>query len=262
MAAKDKSEGKADSFEAAAFEDAEHVTEEGSHGPGRGTPLRELPKHSVYTLLAGPLDAKGKPIPAKSQAEAEARRRGYEKLKHIALWAISSVRVPGCEDDAMQAVMFAFTRHAIPPNTKMRDVLKAACTTAKRWTIEEKRLVGFPVILDRKDFFDKAARDSCLRTDADIGLDEDAADELRHIDFVDTLDGVEETDLIDWTNIPPHMRTAINKAWRQVDVRVTKVMRHVLMGEPLSRAAELEAVAYQTAVSHSRTFMKFAQANL
>ncbi len=220
-------------------EEGEEILTEGSFGPGRGTPLRSLPEHSVFTVLP------------------------YEKLQQIARWAVGKVTLPGMEDDAMQGVMFAFARHAIAPGTKKKEVLSAAMTTAKRFALEEKRILGFAVLLDRKDFFDKDVRDTCRRSDDELGYAEDAADPQKHVDFVDTLESNDdEFDAIDWKNIPPKMRRAMDKAWFEVNPRVTRVVRHVLMGESPARAADLEAVAFATAQTHLRTFMSAAQAHL
>lgn len=257
-----KKEDDREDFQEEPHDDGDDFLEEGSTGPGRGTRLRSVPTHSVFTVMCGLLGPDGKTIPAKSEAEVEERRRGFEKLRGIAIWAVRHVRTDGLEDDALQAIMFAFSRHAVPPGMKKRDVLKMAKTTAKRWALEEKRILHFPMVLDRKDHFDKTVRDSCLRADTDLGLDEDAADAQRHTDFVDDLEPSEDGEGIDWTNIPPEMTQAINQAWREVHPRVTKVMRHMLMGESIARAAELEAVAYQTAVTHMRTFMAAAQAHI
>lgn len=258
--AKDKDDRE--DFDEDLHDDGDDITEEGSTGPGRGTRLTSVPKHSVFTVMCGVTGDDGRPVKPVSQAEAEERRRNFEKLRGIAIWAVRHVRTDGIEEDAIQAIMFAFARHAIPPGMKKRDVLKMAKTTAKRWALEEKRILHFPMVLDRKDHFDKKVREACLRADTDLGLDEDAADSLRHDDFVDELEATGEGEGIDWNNIPPEMEKAINLAWREVHPRVTKVMRHMLMGESIARAAELEAVAYQTAVTHMRTFMQAAQGHL
>lgn len=244
------------------YDDGDEIIENGSKGPGRGTPLRKLPQHSLYTTFCGPIDSAGRAIPPRTEAEAEEWRRGKDKLRQIALWAIRHVRVDGLEDDTLQTIMFSFARCAIAPKTKKKDALKMATTVAKRWALEEKRSMFYAVHLDRKDHFDKACRDQCVRADTDLGMDEDAADPLRHDDFVDGLDATVDGDNIDWANIPAEMSTAINGAFREVHPRVTRVMRHVLMGESIGRAAELEAVAYQTAVTHMRTFMQAAQSRL
>lgn len=258
----DKDVDDREDLEEEEHDDGDEFLEEGSTGPGRGTRLTSVPVYSVYTVMCGLLGPNGKEIPAKSEAEKAERRSGREKLLGIARWACRHVRTDGFDDDAVQAVMFAFTRHAVPAGTKRRDVLKMAKTTAKRWALEEKRMLHYPMVLDRKDHFDKSVRETCLRTDTDLGLDEDAADGGRHGDFVETIEDGEEGDGIDWTNIPKDMQAAINQAWREVHPRVTKVIRHLLMGESIARAAELEAVAYQTAVTHMRTFMATAKGHL
>lgn len=193
------------------------------------------------------------------------QRMSRGEIDQVARWATKTVRLPPhLEDEAMQEIEWALRRHRISPETKQSDIGKLARTTAKRWALDVKRKLAYPVTLRDKDFFDKEARDACVRSD-----DEFLNSDMYHQDHVEgsqQLNGIDPdavpNDDIQWSEIPDYLKKVIDDIWWELKPGVANFFRHVLAGESVERASQLECIAIGTGQGHYRTVMQTAQARL
>lgn len=207
---------------------------------GRGKRMRVLPSCSVYTMAT------------------------QQQMMEAARWAVFDVRLPQhLIDEGIQEIMFAFARHRISPTTTVQDLGKLMRTTAKRWALDIKRKLAYPVRLNPDDFFSADARAGAKTADSEIDPsvplfhDGDEDGDLEW-DFEDSM--VDEE--VNYADLPAGHVAAIDRVWDQLKVPEQRFFRHVLAGHSFARAGELERVSFGTAKSHYNNIVSLLNKSL
>ncbi|QHS09112.1 hypothetical protein [Sinimarinibacterium sp. NLF-5-8] len=195
--------------------------------------MTRLPTHSLWTLSTP------------------------EQRLIAARWAVADVRLPGhLVDEGIQEIMFAFTRHRASPQTSERDLGRLMRTTAKRWAIDIKRKLAYPVRLNPDDFWNPDARGAA--EEADIDFDPAILQQSEADDGAEQVqDGFEhcidpQSEQADYRQLPASAVYAIEQVWDQLKPAQQDFFSHMLAGHSVHRAGELEKVSLVTARAYHK----------
>lgn len=199
---------------------------------GRGRRMQRLPTHSVWT------------------------ESNPKQMKEIARWAIRSVRLPqSLVDEAEQVIMFAFARHRVPKGIDLSNG-SLMRTTAKRWAIDVKRKMGYPVKLSSDAFFSQEAREKARTSDSELDpsillYGEGDDDDQLHWEF-----DAAPNDDAEYGNLDEIKVRAIDEIWFDLKPTEQGILRHVIAGRSFARAGELERISLGTAKAHHNKIEK------